>query len=360
MATNNYVSTAGGGFQGPQSDYWMYGLGDMGPARNDAAHTLELANQGFLNQLTAQKEVQSQREWMGQAGLRKAQDETAMSKTTLENLANQQGITEQPIKAKKSMQDIYDSMDEAKRIKMKSEMTFLGMHGEELLQRVSGTNDPAEKNKIWSSFMQTYGGDTTGMERWTPQNEQKVKAAYKLFVENPEFQRMMSENKQKHLDKMEEIGLGNTGRIEATNKKATSDAKKIISKIPGMINGRQVETITFGDGHTETIYAAEGQQSPTEVTKEEKRKQAKIKLEAIKKTYKDMGLEKFLGTDAEYLKALAESQDTASTATPTSSSQKIKPSANAVEEFAKKNGYEYDPSKYNYTIDNGKLKRQPK
>lgn len=269
MATNNYSSNTGGGFQGLQSDYWMYGLGDSQPEMEQSFREESQANQGYLEQLGVQKAKQEQDEYMRNTGMRQAADWAATSKSTLEDLTSQQGIAEAPMKAKKSIQDIYDSMDTAKRTKMQEEMKFLGQHGQELIDRIEGIQDPAEKNKVWSSFMETFGGDTTGMERWSPNNEMKIKKIYETFLNNPEFQRLISQEDNKHANDMELQGLKNSGDIEAAGIRAASAAKtaatRVVSKVRAYDeNGKPGDSVTYQDGHTEWLPATGNVKDPAQ------------------------------------------------------------------------------------------------
>ncbi len=364
MATNNYVSNSGGGFQGPASDYWMYGLGDMSPARDQASHELDQTRQGFLQNLEAQKAKQMQEEWMAAKGQRDMAGQAEMSGNTLKDLTNQQGIAEAPLRAQKSLQEIHSSMDDAKRDKMKKELAFLGEHGEELTDRLGSTQDPAEKNKIWKSFMETYGGDTTGMEQWSPQNEQKIKLVRQHFIDNPEFQRLIASKSYDHAAKSDEIDQqGEWGVKEAqvrSDAAARTSANKVVSKIPGVLNGKNVEQITYEDGRVETIEAPEGLKSPTQVNTDSDANGAKEVMNSIEEGLKAAGLkgktlEMALKTNKGYQAALQKSGGGSGIGVPN------KNKAPDLKAQVEKSGVSYEPSKYDYRITpDGKVQRKPK
>lgn len=267
MATNNYVSNAGGGFQGPQSDYWMYGLGDMVPAQNEAAHQADQVRQQFTQNLDAQKALQMQKEWMDAKGERDAAGDAAKAKSQLELLSSQQGIAEAPLRAKKSMADIYDSMDQAKRDKMNKELSFLSENGRNMKTQLDSTQDPAQKNQIWKKWMAVYGGDTEGIENWTPQNEQKLTSMYQNFVNNPELQRKMMEDKNKfqnNIDVANAKGQWGIDRQYVANLKPSSynPATKIVSTQPGKKDGVSGVWQFYEEGEPKWRALPEGTTSP--------------------------------------------------------------------------------------------------
>lgn len=372
MATNTYVSNEGGGFQGPASDYWMYGLGDMVPARNQASHELDQTRQGYLANLEAQKAKQMQEEWMAAKGQRDAAGQAEMSGNVLKDLTNQQGIAEAPLRAKKGLQELHDGMSQAKRDKMKQELTFLGEHGEELTDRLSGTNDPAEKNKIWKSFMETYGGDTTGMEQWSPQNEKKIKLVRQHFIDNPDFQRLIASKSYDHAAKMDEIDAQGQWGLQEADVRARSAAEtsnnKVVSKISGVLNGRNVQQITYENGRTEIVEAPEGMKSEGQVGTDAAVEGAKAVMSAVEEGLKAAGLkgktlEMALKNNKTYLEAQKKVSGGGSSVTSNTPETPAK-AANKPDNLkiqVEKAGVKYEPTKYEYRVnEKGEVQRRPK
>ena len=337
MATNNYVSNSGGGFQGPQNDYWMYGLGDMVPAQNEAAHQADQVRQQFTQNLDAQKAQQMQKEWMDAKGERDAAGDAAKAKSQLELLGSQQGIAEAPLRAKKSMADIYDSMDQAKRDKMTKELSFLAENGRNMKTQLDSTQDPAQKNQIWKKWMSVYGGDTEGIENWTPQNEQKLTSMYQNFVNNPELQRKMLEDRNKfqnNIDVANAKGEFGLQRQALANQKPSSynPATKIVSTQPGKQNGVSGVWQFYEEGEPKWRPLPEGTTSPEQEKSNNIARGAQKELDTILEGAKALGLtEDMLKLTPAYIaakKKIAESNVTntpKAVVSPTGNKPTVKP-----------------------------------
>lgn len=172
----DYVSNQGGGFQGPQSDYWMYGLGDMSRARDNAAHQQDQVHNMYLQKLAAQKGQNDLDEYNANAQLRQQE-------RTLKELQGQGDIAAQPYKNESSLYSAVQALPKAKQEAYNRDMAFITQHFPELDATMQDpTKSQAQKQHAWGSFMQTMGvGEGNPMRNYS---EQGYKVLQKLYTEH--------------------------------------------------------------------------------------------------------------------------------------------------------------------------------
>jgi len=168
-----YNSNVGGGFQGPASDYWMYGLADQAPSQDRVAHFEDQAQAGYLQQIAAKKAAMEQQDYEANAPLREATRNNNVLQQQLGILQNQGAIDRAPIDNQTSLAASVGKLSAQKQESYKRDMDFISENFPQLEWHINNGEDPA---KVYEDFMQTMGVDKNNpMAKYTPQSMDLLK-----------------------------------------------------------------------------------------------------------------------------------------------------------------------------------------